>query len=110
MLTVQHIPPKNQFFTVIGSLYDKNSCQNELQPITTLGFTWDYLGVDYFVEGLHRITNISAVFEIIYYSSATFGDEIRFPLNIFKSTSTGIINAILDSFNSNKFLLLLCKL
>jgi hypothetical protein len=46
MLTVHQMPLNNQFLTGISFGYDKISDQNELQLVTRLGFTSDYLSDD----------------------------------------------------------------
>jgi hypothetical protein len=42
MLTVHHMPLKNQFHTGISSVYDKSPFQNEPKPITALNFSNGY--------------------------------------------------------------------
>jgi hypothetical protein len=73
MLTVYHMPPKNQFPTGISSGYYKSPCQDKPQPITTLGFTSDCLGTDYEKEGSYKPGTAFTGAEILNFSSTKPG-------------------------------------
>jgi len=73
MLTVHKMPLKNQFLTGISSGYGKISCQNEPQPITTLGFTGDCLGVSFGKESCNKPGIAFTGAKILNYSSTKPG-------------------------------------
>ena len=101
MFTVHQMLPKNQFLTGISFGYDRISCQNEPQPITTPGFTGDCPFVNSENEGCNMPGTTFTGTEILNYSSTKPGVGLVFYSRGFDSIKD---NFEIETGKSNKFL------
>ena len=101
MLTVHHMPLKNHFLSGISSEYYKSPCQDKPQPITTLGFTSDCLGVNYEKKDCNKPGTAFTGAEILNFSSTKPGVGLVLCARGFDSIKD---NIKMETAKSDKFL------